>query len=247
MRKLTLILSLLITACGSAPVQPTVDANAIATAAFETALAAYTQTALAIPTFTPTPENTATPAPSLTPTATPAPIILTGTGDNVIDVQKWNGPAIAKITHTGGGNFAVWNNDAQGHIDLLVNTIGNYQGTVPIDFKDAEQTTRFEITAGGTWEIQILPMGQMRRVTIPGVFQGIGDDVIALDGTAAPDLLKADASAASRNFVVYTFGSRRDLAINEIAPYTGTVSIDNQTFIIVITATGPWNIEITTR
>jgi hypothetical protein len=173
--------------------------------------------------------------------------VLTGSGDNVVDIQKWAGAAIAKITHTGGGNFAIWNDAANGeHIDLLVNVIGNYQGTVPVDFLDREFTTRFEITAGGEWRIEVLPFSMARMESIPGIIQGVGDDVILVGGGAA-DLMKIDASQASRNFAIWTYGDDRDLAVNEIAPYTGTVAIDRTTVIIVVIATGSWTIEITAR
>lgn len=165
----------------------------------------------------------------------------------MVDLAKWDGAAIVKITHTGGSNFAIWSDNANGeHIDLMVNTVGNYQGTLPLDFL-GESTTRFEVTAGGAWEIQVLPVAMVRRENIPGTFQGKGDDVVAFEG-GAPDLLKANASNASENFAIFTYGDNgRDLAINEIAPYTGTVVIDRQTFVIVITATGPWSIEITAK
>lgn len=206
-----------------------------------------------VSTFTPEPSATLgptdTPLPTETATPLPDPIILSGSGDNVLDIAKWEGPAILKITHNGDGNFAVWNDDANGdHIDLIVNTIGSYQGTHALDFLDIEHTSRFEITAGGAWELQVLPFDSVRRENIPGIFQGTGSDVIAFNPTdASPDLLKADASGADRNFAIWTYGNGRDLVINEIAPYTGIVPIDDQTFVLVITATGPWSIEITAR
>ncbi|MFZ5820967.1 MAG: NBR1-Ig-like domain-containing protein [Chloroflexota bacterium] len=77
------ILGLLFTACGpSEPIQPTPDVNAIHTAAAQTVVAEFTQTALAAPTITPEPtateEPTATPDAALPiPTATVA-VDLTG-------------------------------------------------------------------------------------------------------------------------------------------------------------------------
>lgn len=229
---------------------PTFDAVALQTDTVETVLAGQTANAptnTLAPTDTPAPTDTS--VPTFTSTPLPQPIVLTGTGDSVVDFSKWDGPAILHVTHNGGGNFVLWNNDASGnHIDLLINTIGSYQGTLPLDFLDIEQTTRFEVNAGGTWEIQVLPFAMVRKENIPGIIQGVGDEVIAFTGAASPDLLKADASGASGNFVVFTFGdSGRDLALNEIAPYTGTVAAARGTYVIVITATGPWSIEVTTK
>jgi hypothetical protein len=129
-------------------------------------------------------------------------IILTGSGDSVVDVSKWDGPAILDITYTGGSNFIVWSYGSDGErIDLLVNTIGAYRGKRPIDFRSDEHTVRFEIKSSGSWEIWVLPLEYITQFNIPGTYEGTGDDVIALVG-GTPDLLTADASMASHNFII---------------------------------------------
>src|SRR5262249_49952845 len=115
-----------------------------------------------VPTETPrptsTPAPTDTPLPTSTDTATPAPIALTGKGDAVVDISKPHGAALAHIKYGGGGNFAITNYGPNGErINLLVNTIGQYEGTRPLDFLDGEQTARFEVNASGPWEIDVLP------------------------------------------------------------------------------------------
>ena len=150
--------------------------------------------------------------------------------------------------YSSGGNFIVTNYDANNQtIDLLINVIGAYEGTVPLDFKLAEQTARLEIKASGPWEIQILPLDVARHAVIPGTIQGVGDDVFYLDG-ANPDTVKADASTASSNFVLFSYSdSGIDLVFNEIAPYTGTALLDQSTFLVSVRATGNWTLEITTK
>jgi hypothetical protein len=172
-----------------------------------------TKTAQAIPTATRTPTAVPLPTESPTPAPTLAPIILEGTGDSVVDVQKPYNPMIARIVYNGGRNFAIWNVDAGGNkIDLLVNTIGAYQGTVPIDFLQNQQTARFEITASDAWKIEILPLASARRENIPATIQGKGDDVIFFDGVGSPDLMTANATGSS-NFVVWEYGTSRNLLI----------------------------------
>jgi len=179
---------------------------------------------------------------------------LKGSGDSVVDVNKWNGPALLHTKYTGSSNFVVWNYDTNGEkIDLLVNTIGNYEGIRPLDFLDGEDTARLQIESSGQWEIQVLPLDQIRRVEIPSIFDGKGDDVVYLKGTEKPDLLKIDASQAKSNFAIWGYGSDRDLLVNEIAPYTGIIIIPNSLptssggLILVIEAEGNWSIEVTTR
>lgn len=200
------------------------------------------------PTITKTLKPTNTSRPTSTPTSPPEPIILSGTSDSVVDLDKWDGPAIARITHSGSRNFAVINYGANNdRYDLLVNTIGNYEGTLPIDFLDDEHTQRFEVTASGEWEIIILPITKMRRERVPGVISGSGDDLIFLEGSD-PDLLIVDGSNAQSNFVIYAYGNRKDLVVNEIAPYSGTVLVDSETFILqIIEGGGEWSIEVTTQ
>jgi hypothetical protein len=206
-------------------------------------------TSTPMPTDTPAP--TRTPRPTATTTPIPEPIFLTSVGDSVFDIQKWEGPALLKIKYTGGGNFVVRNYPANGndYHDLLVNTIGPYEGIVPIDFRDGEQTARIEVKAdlSGAWEFHIEPLANARIEQIPGVISGKGDDIIFIGG-GIPDTLKVDASQAESNFVVRAIAKARfDLVVNEIAPYSGTSILDPSTIALIIKATGPWSLEITTR
>lgn len=204
------------------------------------------------PTNSPRPTNT--PRPTATRTPEPDPIVLSGTGDSVVDVEKWNGLAIAHITYTGSGNFAVWNYAANnGKKDLMVNAIGNYEGNLPLDLLDAELTTRFEIEASGQWEIQIIPFADIRVVEVPGIAAGTGDDVLAIVGGGRPDTLVIDGSKASGNLIVWGWGKSRDLLVNEIAPYIGTVLVpshvptDNNVLVLAIKAEGNWSIDVKTK
>jgi len=271
MKNFALIIAIAVLAYGCAPSQNSIQTAIAQTQSAWTATPSLTPTSLATstptytstpsltptitdtptitPTFTITSTPTKTPLPSKTPTATANPFLYTGKGDQVLDITKPDPskPAIMKINYSGGSNFAVQNYDAQGNqIDLLVNVIGSYKGTVPLDFLENESTTRLQITSSGNWTIEILPITEMRRETIPGQITGLGDDVVYLNGTN-PDLLKVDASSAQDNFVVWSYGSRRNLLVNEIAPYTGTVIMPNDTTILVIQATGKWSLEVTTK
>ena len=210
------------------------------------------QNNVVINTFTPGLTNTPAPTKTRIPTATstlpPEPIFLVQYGDAVFNIQKWEGPAILKIKYTGGGNFAVKNYSSNyDYYDLLVNTIGPYEGTVPIDFRDNEQTARFEVKAEGTWEFHIEPISSARIEQIPGTISGVGDDVVLIGG-GIPDLIKIDASQATNNFVIKAIANARfNLIVNEIAPYTGTSRLDDSTIALIVNATGPWKLEITTR
>ena len=203
------------------------------------------------PTDTPaptnTPEPTKTPVPTSTPTPTREPIFLSGSGDSVVDLDKWNGAALAHITYTGSSNFAVWNYGFDGErINLLVNIIGEYEGTRALDFRDDEDTVRFVVESSGPWTIEVRPFGAIRSETIPSVFSGVGDDVVFIC-CADPDTLIIDATNADSNFAIWGYGDTIDLLVNEIAPYSGVVIVGRGISILEIKAEGPWTIEVTAR
>ena len=219
----------------------TVLANANSTAVVQSA-----ETVAAKPTETQMPTLTSTP--TATATQPPQPVTLQGTGDSVVDVTKWDGPALLHAKHTGYANFAVWNYGSDNQkIDLLVNTIGNYEGFMPLDFSEGENTTRLEVKADGQWQFEILPLQMVPSESVPTTVQQVGDFVFSIHG-GTPDLLKAQSNSDS-NFVVYGYSKSggKDLLVNEIAPYSGTVMLQPDTFLIVVKAEGPWTMEIATK
>ncbi|MBI3242342.1 MAG: hypothetical protein HYZ49_08625 [Chloroflexi bacterium] len=218
--------------------------------------AVATQAALTevAPTDTPPPTNTPRPTDPPTetpiPTNTPEPIVLSGNGDSIVDAVNPFGAAIVHITGNAGAHFfAVKNyNESGDSIDLLVNTTDPYDGVRPLDFRDGQATTRFEVTATGDWTIEILPLASMRVLTAPGVFNGKGDDVILVEG-GVPDLAKIKGNAGARYFGVRAWSdSGRDSLVNTTDPYEGTQILPRSDFLILeIQAEGEWSIEVTTK
>jgi len=248
MKKIIVLFGLvlvLLSACGAKePTATPVDVSALQTSVVQTVVAGANKTATAnAPTRTPKPTNTPVPTPTNTPL--PNPLNFNGQGDNIIDFEKWDAPAVLHIKNTGGGNFAVWNYDKNGNkIDLLVNTIGSYEGYLPLDFLDKERTTRLEIKSDGQWTVEIYPLDiqYLHVLDLPGKYNGNGDDVLVIRKN--PDIAQFDCQI-SGNFAVWAYGaSGRDLVVNEIAPYSGRVILSKDTFILVITAPGSWSVEI---
>lgn len=182
--------------------------------------------------------------------------MLSGSGDSIVDLVDWpsDRPAIVHIVGpTVYDNFVIWNYDAAGErIDLLVNTIGNYEGYIPLNFFEGEESVRLEIGAGGPWTIELLPLTRehVHMLEVPGTYQGQGDDVIFLIGRD-PDLASFTSGNRQDNFVVWSYGqtSGRDLLVNDIAPYEGTVIIPRDVAVLIVSAgqSGPWSVEVTAR
>ena len=202
---------------------------------------------------TDTPAPTYTPVPSITPTATitntpePDPIVFKGKGPQVVDFKKWNGPAVLKVSNIGGSTFRIRSYNSDGYmVDDLVNVIGSYVGTVPLDFLDYQMSTRLEINSGGTWEISILPLSMIRKISIPGTISGMYDDVFMIVG-GAPDLMKADYKGQSY-FIVHGFDKIGfQNLVSEYGAWSGTVSINSSTSIIEVRSLGEWQFDFTNK
>lgn len=221
--------------------------------------ATRTATRTPAPTSTPKPTRTSRPTvtkiPTVTKTPVPDPISFSGSGDQVVEVDKWAGAALIYVTNQGRSNFIIYNYDDDGEeLDLLVNAIGNYEGTRPMDFDDT-RTMRLSIESEGQWTIEIRPLPMVRREAAPGSFSGNNDDVVLVQTQTRGvrvDLLRAEARGDS-NFIVYGWGNDYDLLFNEIAPYSGTTVVarslvmDSGSVLLDIQAEGEWTIESTVK
>lgn len=129
----------------------------------------------------------------------------------------------------------------------MVNTIGAYDGYRPLDFIDGENTTRFQIESGGQWTIEILPFMLAlsdHMLEAPGTYEGTGDDVIFLMGET-PDIATIKSGPERDNFVIKSYGREgTNLLVNEISPYEGVVIVSRDSRVLVVEASGPWTIEI---
>ncbi len=217
------------------------------------------------PTYTPLPTETIgptdttaptdTPEPTITSTPAPQPIEITGKGSKVVDIKKWNGPAVVHLVYKGSSNFIVDPYGADGKetgFMGLANEIGSYDGWKPLDFGtfgQEELTTRIQIQSSGNWTITICPLTiqYLKVANVPGTYQGKGDELVFLKG-GTPDLATFDFKGDA-NFMVdaYTSDGDTNNIVNEIGVYNGQVIIPNNTIIFVVTANAPWTVEITSK
>lgn len=165
------------------------------------------------------------------------PVTLDGSGDSVIDVPEIEDvPLVATFEHTGQSNFAVVSYGPGGQrIDLMVNTIGGYVGTVPYNFQASP--AELEITADGAWTVTISSI--IDQPVLAASASGAGDEVLLLESEGR---LQASHDGES-NFAVRAWGERRDLLINDIGPYEGTVRLPSA-LALEITADGNWTFTV---
>lgn len=196
------------------------------------------------PTATQKPTNT--PQPTLTSTPYPEPIILIGSGDDIIDLDWPYGVAIVEITGNSSSRyFGVKTLDENNEfLDQLVNTTDPYNGTRLINIVDNERVARFEIKAAGEWEIIVKYISELRTVEVPGAITGIGDDVFAIPSKNC-DIAEIEGNSTSSYFGVFTYSTSegKNYVVNTTDPYNGKVMCPKDTLLIeVISPMEMWSI-----
>ena len=173
-----------------------------------------------------------------------------GTGDDVIDVAKIKESVIITFTHDGDSNFSVISKSPDDdYLDLLVNEIGPYRGTVIQELGRSWMGTStlgmLEISADGDWTVSIKPLSKAKKWNGKPL-SGSGDLVLKVPkGVAAKNKLSMRHSGDS-NFAVITYSSKGkylDLKANEIGNYTGKKTFGKGVSYIVIQTQGDWKIS----
>jgi hypothetical protein len=189
--------------------------------------------------------------PTVDPTLIPAPIVKTGSGNSIVNIEKLDGPALIHIkgNPSSSGLFSVTNDDG---LFLAISDKG-YDGVKMLDFFPDHTTKSFEIEAGGEWTIEIYPLQgeffENRNLDTPGQYQSNNDDVLFIE--EGKNRIKVEGNSASTNFAVWTHGEsyllNQDLIVNVTEPYKGTIDLPDWVRILEVEAVGPWSIEISKR
>ena len=197
--------------------------------------------------------STSTPLPTYTPTKTPepTPIILSGTDNAIVSIDKWDGPALIHIK----GKPQDWLFTVKGEGFYVSNNVDGlpYDGVRLLDGLPGFHTEQLEIEAEGVWAIEIYPLTNQyignRLLSAPTTYEGNGDDVLFLeDGSLYRVIITGNT--ASRNFSIWAYSDfvfDIDLLVNTTDTYKGTVDLPEWVKRLEIEAEGPWSLELTTR
>ena len=180
---------------------------------------------------TPLPKTTPTPeAPTATPT--PEPITLSGTG------------------HDGDRNFIVWLlNDEGDQIDLLVNKIGEFDGSKALCVTKQGDYI-LDISADGSWTITIEQPRPSYASPVPKMLKGTGQqasEMFYLDTGLARFEMTHDGD---HNFIVWLLdddGNQIDLLVNKVGEFDGSKAVSIRkggNYLLSISADGNWEISI---
>lgn len=174
-----------------------------------------------------------------------APIILEGTGNKATEKFELEdyGFAIFDTKHDGESNFALKLLDSDGkQLDLLVNTVGQYEGKTLALIPSAGEYL-LNVTADGSWKIEVTQSLPPEIPDSPTVLKGSGDDVVFVNLNSGLNIFTSKHNGES-NFAVKIDGR---LLVNEIGTYDGSIAeqiSEDGSYIISVTADGEWSIEI---
>jgi TM2 domain-containing membrane protein YozV len=160
-----------------------------------------------------------------------------GTGDTVITLPEGVVYGAVHATHQGQANFVLTVLDVDNApTELLVNTIGAYDGTTGLGMTAYAEPKAIQVQADGAWTLTISPIASVPALPAAGH----GDGLFLYEGPAANLAL---THAGQMNFVVYEMTGdlfSAGLLVNEIGPYTGTVPVSAGPTVVVVTADGDW-------
>ncbi|WP_051298343.1 hypothetical protein [Arthrobacter castelli] len=97
--------------------------------------------------------------------------------------------------------------------DLLVNTIGNYSGTLLFDDGfggDGTETETLEIMADGAWKIELLSLDAMKSFDDAEAITGTGDTVFYHTGDSS---IATVSYPGSSNIAIIQHGYETDLVV----------------------------------
>lgn len=163
-----------------------------------------------------------------------------GKRDKVVSGLVVAAPSYLNITNEGDRNFVIWAHYGDGQYDkeLLVNTIGDYSGSV---YLQPGREYTLEIKSSGSWSVRAYPIG----VSATDTFSGSGDYVTPMFIPSSN--VYAIGGGGDSNFAVWGhYGPGeydKDLLVNEIGMYSGTVMFKHKTYsFFEITCDGDWSI-----
>ena len=168
------------------------------------------------------------------------PVTITGSGDDVIEMPVTETPVLLEITYSGSSNFVVHTVDSSGdNVDLLVNTIGSYSGTLT-DYLDYSDVAMLSIESSGDWSVTIMPMDSMSELVSGTEYTGDGVYYISTDSLMTISLTNSGES----NFIVRGIGmDDSGLLVNEIGDYSGTVVWAQPQSFLIIESEGTWTVS----
>jgi hypothetical protein len=174
------------------------------------------------------------------PLTGPALVLLSGKGPAQETIQ-WSGPAILHITARPGSQPFVANLGSQ----PLVNAPGEVNDYRGYDFKTSGKAN-LTIQGDRAWTVSVLPPDPhyFTSLKVPGKYQGNGSAVILIAGKFGVATFEKDNAQDFRAWAYGPGGVGKELYINPGGDYKGKSVLPTGAGWIIVSASGPWSIEI---
>lgn len=168
------------------------------------------------------------------------PIVYTGTGDDVIELDDLDYFYCFKISgNANSRHFAVKTYDSAGeYSELLVNTTEPYDG---LTYDPSYDVSMIEVTASGEWTIEVLDLITVDQVSAGDAYSGNGDSLFFIPDHGKTATISGNSGA--HHFAVKSFdnyGNYNDLLVNTTEPYDGKVMLGSDAILIQVAAQGDW-------
>lgn len=168
------------------------------------------------------------------------PITYTGSGDSVLEIESIKEGYVFYIEgNKSSRHFAVKGYDANGKsTGLFVNTTDTYKG---ITIDSTLSTVTLEISAVGSWSVELRPFGRLDTISKGETLKGSGDDVILV--LSYGNTADISGNAGEHHFAVKSYGKNgNNLMVNTTDKYRGTVMLKNAPTLLEVNAEGDWSI-----
>lgn len=171
---------------------------------------------------------------------------FSGSGEEVRqDISIEGGLTVVRATHSGESNFQVSLANDSEYDDNFINAIGDFDGAQAAPIEGGEYI--LDITADGSWEIDLEQPRSGQGDALPTSFSGNGPDVVGPVQFGGSGVASGEHSGES-NFQVEILpmtGSFGEIVFNEIGEFEGetTFSFSGIGW-IDINASGNWSVEL---
>jgi hypothetical protein len=170
----------------------------------------------------------------------PAIVLLSGKGPAQKTIH-WSGPAILHITARPGSQPFVADLDAQ-PLENTRGAVNDYRGYV---FQTSGEA-RLTIQGDMAWTVSVLPPDPhyFSSLKVPGKYLGNGSAVVLIVGKFGVATFEKDHAVDFRAWAYGTGGVGKELYINPAGDYKGKSVLPKGAQWIVVSASGPWSLEI---
>jgi hypothetical protein len=172
-----------------------------------------------------------------------------GSGDDIVILEKPDEGLPALLVVSGNSqsrHFSITSySSSRERIDLLINSTEPYSGIVAVDLPVGTETGILEITATGSWSIDVYHIGAAPKISVENPKSDSGDNVLWIEGDASIATITGNSS--ERHFSIKSYngnGNYSDLLVNTTDRYSGKVLLPKHTLLLQISAVGSWSIEL---